>query len=646
MRRAFTIGFAVFSVLIADAAAQDYPDELLWGDTHLHTNLSVDAYFLGNRSADADTAYRFAKGEPVIHPYHRARVQLRTPLDFLAVTDHSELLGVPYRLMTVGDERLTNTRLGVRLRQLASEGRGEDAFGLFVLAINAAGADTGASPPKKLGALEALWWKFKSLVSVVDSAALARRWLSGDPTLLEDLNEPDVIRTSWEANIDAAERHNQPGRFTSLIGWEYTPTPDGANLHRVVFTPASGDKARTFLPYSSNDSPNPEALWRWLAQTSAAIDSDFISIPHNSNISKGRMFATADFEGKPLTPELARLRAQWETVAEVTQIKGTSETHPLLSPDDEFAGFEFFNRLIESREDAQQTPTVTEGDYVRSALKSGLELDARLGANPFKLGMIGSTDSHSGLASIEEDNFMGKMAIDSIPENKALGFAGVSGWEMSASGVAGVWARENTRAEIASAFRRREVYGTTGPRIKVRFFGGYGFTAEDAQSRDVAATGYARGVPMGSDLTRAADGAAPSFLVWAVKDPVGANLDRIQIVKGWLGSDGKAREKVFDVAWSGDRTRNANGRLTPVGDTVDPASASYKNTIGATELATEWTDPEFDAEARAFYYVRVLQIPTPRNSLYDSVALGAAPPRGYATAIQERAYTSPIWYTP
>jgi hypothetical protein len=302
--------------------------------------------------------------------------------------------------------------------------------------------------------------------------------------------------------------------------------------------------------------------------------------------------------------------------------------------------------LIESREDAQQTPTVTEGDYVRGALKSGLELDARLGANPFKLGMIGSTDSHSGLASIEEDNFMGKMAIDSIPENKALGFAGVSGWEMSASGVAGVWARENTRAEIASAFRRREVYGTTGPRIKVRFFGGYGFTAEDAQSRDVAATGYARGVPMGSDLTRAADGAAPSFLVWAVKDPVGANLDRIQIVKGWLGSDGKAREKVFDVAWSGDRTRNANGRLTPVGDTVDPASASYKNTIGATELATEWTDPEFDAEARAFYYVRVLQIPTPRNSLYDSVALGAAPPRGYATAIQERAYTSPIWYTP
>ncbi|MEX0645138.1 MAG: DUF3604 domain-containing protein, partial [Parvularculaceae bacterium] len=351
------------------------------------------------------------------------------------------------------------------------------------------------------------------------------------------------------------------------------------------------------------------------------------------------------FEGKPLTPELARLRAQWETVAEVTQIKGTSETHPLLSPDDEFASFEFFSRLIESRPEAQLTPTVTAGDYLRGALMAGLELDAALGVNPFKLGMIGSTDSHTGLASAEEDNFMGKMAIDSIPENKSLGFAGVSGWEMSSSGLAAVWARENTREEIAAAFRRREVYGTTGPRIKVRFFGGYGYALEDVLARDIASAGYAKGVPMGGDLTRAVDGAAPSFLVLATKDPVGANLDRIQIVKGWLGPDGKAREKVFDVVWSGARELGAKGRVPSVGDTVG-ADASYENSIGVAELSAEWTDPEFDPAVRAFYYARVLQLPTPRNSLYDSVALGETPPKGYATTIQERAYTSPIWYTP
>ncbi|GAB4520567.1 MAG: DUF3604 domain-containing protein [Amphiplicatus sp.] len=617
----------------------------MWGDTHLHTNLSVDAYFLGNRSADADTAYRFAKGEPVIHPYHRARMQLRTPLDFLAVTDHGELMGVPYRLITLRDERLTRTRLGARLIELVDEGRSEDAFGLFILSINLAGLPDEARPPK-VGLWKALSWRVQSLFRPMDRERLATEWLAGDPTLLQDLDQRDLIRTSWEFNIDAAERHNAPGKFTTLIGWEYSPTPDGANLHRIVFTPMNGKKAKTFLPFSSNDSPHPEDLWAWLAETSAALGEDFISIPHNSNISKGRMFARVDSDGRPIDAEYARLRATWEPVAEVTQIKGTSETHPLLSPDDEFAGFEFFNRLIEAREGRQTEPTVTEADYVRGALKTGLEIEAQVGVNPYKLGMIGATDSHSGLATAEEDNFAGKMAIDSIPENKATGFGHVPGWEMSASGLAAAWTRENTREEIAAAFRRREVYGTTGPRIALRFFGGYDFAPEDAAARDVAAAGYAKGVPMGGDLTRAADGRAPTFLVRAVKDPMGANLDRVQIVKGWLGPDGKAREKVFDVAWSPGRERTAEGKLAPVGDTVDRASSSYENTIGAVELATVWTDPEFDPDARAFYYVRVLQIPTPRNSLYDSVALGAPHPEGYPPAIQERAYSSPIWYTP
>lgn len=643
MRR-LLLASASFVMLAGPALAEGEPDRLLWGDTHLHTRLSTDAYFLGNKSADADTAYRFAKGEPVIHPYHRARVQIETPLDFLAVSDHGELLGVPYRLMTLGDERLVNTRLGARLKQLVDAGRGEDAFGLFIVAITQ-GSPEGQRPPK-VTAMTALKWRLQSLVSVVDARAMATQWLAGDPTLIEDLNQPDVIATSWEANVEAAERHYQPGKFTSLIAWEFTPTPDGANLHRVVISDADGSKAKTFLPFTANDDENPEALWRWLGGMKEATGADFVAIPHNSNISKGRMFATVDFDGRPLTKEIAQLRADWETVAEVTQIKGTSETHPLLSPGDEFAGFEFFRHLIEARPDAPHTPTIERGDYVRSALMTGLELDSALGVNPFKLGMIGATDSHTGLASAEENNFMGKMGIDSIPENKETGFGAVPGWEMSASGLAAVWARENTREEILAAFRRREVYGTSGPRISVRFFGGFDFAPGDADARDIAATGYAKGVPMGGDLKGTADRRAPSFLVRAVKDPAGGNLDRVQIVKGWLGPDGKAQEKVFDVAWSDGRTRDAEGKVPPVGDTVDRRTAAYANTIGAAELTAVWTDPEFDPERRAFYYVRVLQIPTPRNSLYDSVALGKAPPEGYAVTIQERAYSSPIWYTP
>lgn len=619
------------------------PDKLLWGDTHLHSNLSVDAYIFGNRTADADTAYRFAKGLPVIHPYHRAKVQLETPLDFLAVTDHAEFLGVPYSLFTDKDLRLTDTRLGRRLVELRNAGEVGHAARLIVWAMNLAGLE-GVERPPEISWMTRMGWKIADLFGEDASVERDLLWVASDPSLVGDLAIEDIFRTHWDANLAAAERHNQPGEFTTLIGWEYSPVRDGANLHRVVIMSDDSEVAKEFLPFSSVDSINPEDLWRWLGETEAVTGANFVSIPHNSNISKAKMFERLNTAGQPIDANYARLRSRWEPVAEITQIKGTSETHPLLSPDDEFADFEFFGHLLEMRPDAQLYPTITEADYVRSALKTGLEISNQTGVNPFKLGVIGATDSHTGLASAEEDNFMGKMALDSIPENKVRGLGRMSGWEMSAAGLAAVWAHENTREEIIAAFKRREVYGTTGPRIAVRFFGGYEFDADDLSPENIALSGYAKGVPMGGDLQ--GSDAAPSFLVQAFKDPNGANLDRVQLVKGWLDDEGKAQEKVFDIAWSGDRFKSLGGALAAVGDTVNRKTARYQNTIGAYELSVVWRDPEFDRSVPSFYYIRVLQIPTPRNSLYDSIALGEDPPAGYPAVIQERAYTSPIWYTP
>ena len=643
IRKTLSAAAVAIAMLTDSVGAQEYPDRLLWGDTHLHTRLSMDAYALGNRSGDADTAYRFAKGEPVIHPYHRARVQIRTPLDFLAVADHAELLGAPYSLLELKDPRLTKTRVGKRMIRMISEGRGLEAFGLIVLGGNLADLPDDERPPK-IDFLTALRWRFEDLVSVPDKRARAERWLAADPTLLRDLVNDDVTKSMWAMNMDAAARHNAPGKFTTLVGWEYSAVPSGANLHRVVLSPTDPETAKSWIPYSTIDSPNPETLWRWLGETKERTGADFVAIPHNSNISKGRMYASIDYEGRPIDADYARLRSTWETVAEVTQIKGTSETHPALSPTDEFANFELYDRLIENRADAKIDAAPSSGDYVRGALKTGIEIEQRVGVNPFKYGMIGSTDGHTALASAEENNFMGKFVGDSTPEQKETSAGRGAGWIMSTSGLAAVWAKENTREEIIAAMKRREVYGTTGPRIAVRFFGGFDFSPEDAGAPGLASVGYAKGVPMGGDLT-AAQG-APRFLVQAVKDPKDGNLDRIQIVKGWLGADGKAREKIFDIAWAGDRAPGADGKLPAVGNTVEVATARYANTIGSAELATVWTDPEFDPAARAFYYVRVLQIPTPRNSLYDSVALQKPPPEGYPTALQERAYTSPIWYSP
>ena len=456
-------------------------------------------------------------------------------------------------------------------------------------------------------------------------------------------------KDAWLDIIDAAEKYNEPGVFTSLLGWEWSSLPTGANLHRIVVTPDGGDKASQYIPYGSDQSQYPEDLWQWLDDTAVRTDSRFISIPHNSNISKGYMFGTTSVKGQPITADYARTRMQWEPITEVTQIKGDSETHAKFSPEDEFADFETYEHYIQTSESKTE---VSPGDYVRPALKTGLALEQKIGVNPYKFGFIGSTDAHSGLSSPEEGNFWGKMAKDSTPETKApvLGNpTGADGWDMSASGLAAVWATENNREAIYAAFKRKETYATSGPRLRLQMFGGWGFPNNAEQSEDFAAIGYKHGVPMGGDIIGAdaqAKGNAPSFLLRAVKDPLDANLDRIQMVKGWVDAAGEQHEHVYNIAWSDGRELDADGKLPAVDNTVNLTSARYTNTIGQAEFAVQWSDPDFNPEQSAFYYARVLQIPTPRNGLFDALALQLdEPPRG-AKTIQERAYTSPIWYQP
>jgi hypothetical protein len=359
------------------------------------------------------------------------------------------------------------------------------------------------------------------------------------------------------------------------------------------------------------------------------------------------MFAETTLRGEAMTPEYIATRKLWEPIAEITQLKGDSETHPTLSPTDSFADFEPYEFYIQQD---WQPYRAAVGDFIRPALGRGLQIDQRLGGNPYQFGLIGSTDTHTGLSSAEEDNFWGKMAYDSIPENKTGGAVGgtrATGWDMSASGLAAVWASENTRQGIFDAMRRRETYATTGPRIALRLFAGWDFASADATSPELAAIGYAGGVPMGGELSgNAVDSDGIRLLISAMKDPQGANLDRIQVIKGWLDGEGNSREQVFDVAWSDGRLQRVDGSLPPVGSTVNEAEANYSNSIGAAQLATVWEDPQFDPAQAAFYYVRVLQIPTPRHSLYDAAALQIEPPEKYPTTIQERAYSSPIWYRP
>ena len=604
-----------------------YPDKLLFGDTHLHTSYSFDAYLNSNRSADPDTAYRWAKGLPVIHPYSRAKVSIKTPLDFLVVSDHAEGMGMIRAHISQQAEfedmgLIGNLKRWFNLSVISwamdNEENGSKVFGA---ALPVSASNPGADP-----------------VQDINNTNTEQAQTYGDISVIET--------TAWNEIVDAAERHNEPGKFTTFSGWEWSSIPVGANLHRVVFTPDGADKTKAFLPFGSDQSQYPEDLWAFLDKYEKRDGTRFIAIPHNSNISKGYMFAETTLKGEPITAAYAKVRMKWEPVVEVTQYKGDSETHPALSPDDEFADFEEYGYYIQ-RKSEKFNPRAA--DYARSALKTGLALEQKIGVNPFQFGMIGATDSHTGLSAAEEPNFWGKFGRDSIPENKNNGDIieqGPTGWDMAAQGLAGVWATDNTREAIFAAFKRREVYSTTGPRLSVRVFAGWNFNAADAQSQDVAAIGYRKGVPMGGNLVGHKGAAAPQLLIRAVKGPVDANLDRVQVVKGWVAADGSVHEKVYDVVWSGDRQLDSTGKLAAIGSTVNVKTGVYTNTIGSAELTTVWQDPVFDAHQSAFYYVRVLQIPTPRHSTLDAIALNIEPLAKFDRSIQERAYSSPIWYNP
>ena len=617
------------TVTLADGQDQDLQIEtqtqLLWGDTHLHTQYSFDAFLNQNHSATPDTAYRWAKGEPVIHPENRVRVQIKTPLDFLVVSDHAEEIGVFATLILEGNDLLAplgpwdSLKRWVQMKlakYLIDSDRGEEIF-------------TDILPKQEVSA---------GGDPIQDPHGVMYGSPYGDTTAIRNKVWTDIVET--------AERHYEPGKFTSLIGWEWSSTPAGANLHRVVFTPDGADKALQFLPYGSDISQYPEDLWAWLQSTQEKTGTRFVSIPHNPNISKGYMFADTTVKGEPITAQYSKIRMSWEPVVEMTQVKGDSETHPAFSPQDKFADFESYGFFLQQK---NQPYKPQPGDYVRSSLKIGMGIEQQIGVNPYKFGMIGSTDSHTALATAEEDNFWGKYATDSTPETKdqdIIGAAENSGWDMAAAGLAAVWAKQNTREEIYAAFKRKEVYATTGTRIGLQFFGGWNWPNGSQHSEDLASIGYQHGVPMGGDLITGDSEGAPEFLIRAVKDPIGANLDRVQIVKGWIDQQGASYEQVYNVVWSDNRSLGENGELPPVGSTVDRDTATYKNTIGSAELTAHWTDPQFNPDQPAFYYVRVLEIPTPRHSLFDKIALGQMDLQNGPETLQERAYSSPIWYTP
>ncbi len=587
----------------------------LWGDTHLHTSHSFDVFLFGTPTATPDTAYRFAKGESVISPTTGEVWQLDRPLDFLVVSDHAESLGTIKAAFTEGTE-FWDTESGKAMRSMVDPDDREALIGIYDFFVNAGLGIPSENDP----GLSAMDWYL-------------------------DLHGDQKRRGAWQDIIETADRHDQPGEFSAFIGWEWTALPGGANLHRVIFTPAGSDIAGQFLPLSGTETPRPEDLWEWLASIEERTGASFIAIPHNSNVSMGRMFPLEDSFRNPLSEHYARRRMRFERVVEVTQIKGDSEAHPALSPTDEFADFETYNATLFPK---GSTPDATRGDYVRSALVRGLEIEERIGVNPYQIGMIGSSDSHTGMSAIEETAFAGKGQKDAWPadRSKPTGIGVARGWDMGAAGLVAAWATENTREAIFEAFMRREVYATTGPRITLKLRATLTDKAESTPSVADPDT-WSRGVPMGGELRQEAGSGAPRLLIAALKDPAGANLDRVQVVKGWLDASGMGHEQVYDVVWSGDRKPDVDGRLPAVGNTVDLTTAAYSNSIGANQLVTIWSDPEFDPTQASFYYVRALEIPTPRYSLFDAISLGIdVSETGRPATLQERAYSSPIWYRP
>jgi hypothetical protein len=593
-------------------AGAEFPNLVLWGDTHLHTVASLDAGAFGNR-LDLREAYKFARGEEVVATTG-IPIRLSRPYDWLVVSDHSDNMGW-FPDLFAGKPNLL------------ADPQGKDWYDRIQ-------AGDGVNV-----ALE--------IISLFSQGEF--------PDSMMYFPDTKPYKSAWQEVVDVAEEYNDPGKFTAFVGFEWTSLIKGNNMHRVVIYRDGAQQASQMVAYTTYPplgSPDPRDLWSWMTSYEDKTGGDVLAIAHNGNLANGIMFRLEDqWNGRAFDEEYVTQRAKWEPLYETTQIKGDGETHPFLSPDDEFADYETWDVGNLDVSEAK-TDDMLAGEYAREALKRGLLIESRLGTNPYKFGQIGSTDSHTSLSTAEEDNFFGKhTGYESNPERMKHPMfetdkGKIEGWQLAASGLAAVWATENTRQAIFDAMERKETYATTGSRMGVRFFGGWDFTEADIQSRTPAHVGYGKGVPMGADLPKRTGSGAPTFMVYAIKDPIGGNLDRIQIVKGWLDKSGETHEKVYDVAWSDDRKPGADGKLPAVGNTVDAKTASFANTIGASELAKVWTDPDFDASQKAVYYARVIEIPTPRWSTYDAFRFGIPIPEGAPVSTQERAYTSPIWYTP
>lgn len=603
-----TLILSVFaaSVVAASKETIEYPTTPLFGDTHLHSSWSTDAG-MGGATLGPEVAYRASRGERVTS-HTGLSFQLDRPLDFVVLADHAENLGLADYLRR-SDPLALNSATGKRWHDWLKEGQGIRAF---------------------------------------------QEWLMNDN--VDMIKEPAMAIDAWTRSTTMADDFYDPGKFTTLHGFEWTSHPGGNNIHRVVVFRDDKNRTQQIVPYSQFDSTDPEDLWQFLADYERDTDGRVLAIPHNSNLSNGLMFATRRMGNKgALTKDYANQRQRFEPLVEVTQIKGTSEAHPLLSPDDQFADYELLDIANISGKAAKEEWMLS-GEYVRSAMKKGLAIEQQLGSNPFKFGVIGSTDAHTSLPSPREDNFFGKAHIAEPGKDRinrvliqgAIPELSMNIRDLGASGLAAVWASENTRESIWDAMARREVYATTGSRMTVRLFAGWAFSEADLRSPDHITLGYQKGVPMGGVLSSAAGAnQAPTIMVSAASDPDGAYLDRIQIIKGWVDGAGATHERIFDVAVSNDRTISEVGIANAtVGSTVDLKTASYDNTIGDPMLSALWTDPDFDPQQAAFYYARVIEIPTPRWNAYDRVRFGANSDVPITEVVQDRGYTSAIWYQP
>ncbi len=588
-------------------AERNFPVEPLWGDTHVHTTMSLDARGW-KVILSPDDAFRFAKGEELIST-GGIPVRLSRPLDWLVVTDHSDAMGAMNEIVAGNPELMAYPEIKAWHEQINKGGQeGSDAV------VEVARTFIGGKTPKVL-------------------------------------LEKQFLRNIWQQSTAAADSTNEPGLFSAIIGYEWTSTPNGNNLHRNVIFRDGADKANKVLPFTVAESFNPEDLWKWLAAYEEKTGGQVMAIAHNANMSNGLMFPDINpATGKAITAKYAKSRIRWEPLYEVTQIKGDGEAHPFLSPIDEFADYETWDQG-NMGPDPKET-SMFQFEYAREALKNGLKYEAQLGTNPYKFGLQGATDSHTGLATAEENNYFGKHSATEPSPTRWRTPVGriedmvLTGWSQVSSGYSAVWATENTREAIFDAMKRKEIYATTGPRINLRFFGGWNFEDSDALVRELGNVGYSKGVPMGGDLTSGPWGRAPSFLIGAKRDPLSGNLDRIQVIKGWLDDKGNTREKVYEAAWSGARALDNEGKLAAVGNTVNVKNATWRNTIGASELMTVWSDPDFDASQRAFYYARVIEIPTPRWTAYEANRYEVEMDKSIPMITQERAYSSPIWYTP